>query len=123
MILGTGTDIVEVDRVARLVQRNGSRWFTPAELVYCQSKSSPNHHFAARLAAKEAVFKALGLPGDRSIPWSEIEIGHDETGRPVARTTGALLAAANQQHGSFELMVSLAHADHYATAVAIVVSG
>ncbi|MET0739058.1 MAG: holo-ACP synthase [Acidimicrobiales bacterium] len=119
---GTGTDIVPVRRVADLIARGGDRflerWFTAAEIAYCSSKAVPALHFAARLAAKEAVVKALRSPGDGPVPWSSIEIGHDDAGAPTVRLAGRVLAVA-VRHGVGPIHVSLSHCDDFAVAVAV----
>ena len=118
-----GTDIVAVDRIAALIRdRTGTfleRWFTGREIDYCSRKAVPNRHFAARLAAKEAVFKALLIAWDGPLPWRSIEIINDSRGAPSVRLSGAFWHAATQA-GVGEIKVSLSHCDEYATAVAFV---
>lgn len=125
MILGVGTDIVEIDRIAALMDAGGSgfadRWFTAAEQAYCAARSRPAAHFAARFAAKEAVAKALRWRWTGPVPWREVEIGHDETGAPVIFLHGGLAALADAA-GAAELQVSLAHGRDHATAVAVAVA-
>jgi holo-[acyl-carrier protein] synthase len=64
MILGTGIDIIEIDRVARSIERFGDRFlhriFTSGEIAYCSRKKNAAESYAARFAAKEAGAKALG---------------------------------------------------------------
>ena len=73
-MLGAGTDIVSVARMARLVRTGGDRflhrWFTGAEIAYCTSMARPELHLAARMAAKEAVVKALHGPADGPVPYA-----------------------------------------------------
>lgn len=118
---GAGTDIVSVSRVARLVDRGGDafmrRWFTPAEIAYCAGKAQPVLHLAARLAAKEAVLKALGTRWEGPIPWRSIEIHHAD-GVPAVRLSGPVLAAARRA-GIETVRVSLSHCQEFATAVAV----
>ena len=122
MSIATGTDIVSVARIARIVETRGprflNRWFTPAEIAYCSAMAEPNRHFAARLAAKEAVFKALHASPSGPVPWRHIEIAHDEVGAPAVRLSGAMAEAA-ERAGLGELRISLSHCDEFATAVAI----
>ena len=94
------------------------RWFTPDEIAYCNGQARPCLHFAARLAAKEAVFKALHTSAERPVPWRSIEIGHDSVGAPEVRLSGSLLEVANSA-GIGTITVSLSHCDEFATAVAI----
>lgn len=121
-MLRTGTDIVSVDRVARLIESGGERflrrWFTDEEIRYCTSRARPELHFAARLAAKEAVVKVVRAPGHGPVPWRHVEIGHDEVGAPTVRLSGAVLAAA-EEGGLGPLDVSLSHCDEFAVAVAV----
>ncbi len=122
-LVGIGIDLVEVSRVARLLRRKGDdalrRLLTDAELQYVASRPDPVPHVAARLAAKEAVYKALqALPGGRGIGWRDIEVVRGDEGRPEVRLTGAAadLAAA---HGGIQLTVSHTHTASTAGAVAV----
>jgi holo-[acyl-carrier protein] synthase len=119
---GAGTDIVSVARIATLIEARGpaflDRWFTPAEIDYCEGKAEPSRHFAARLAAKEAVAKALPMPWDGPLPWRSIEIVSGERGAPSVRLSGALEEAAAAV-GVDRITVSLSHCDEYATAIAL----
>jgi holo-[acyl-carrier protein] synthase len=88
MILGTGIDMVEIERVARSIERYGSRFlervYTPAEIAYCQRKRrNAAESFAARFAAKEAAAKALGTGIGFGVTWREMEVGREPAGRPV----------------------------------------
>lgn len=120
--VGTGTDIVSVARVAGLIETGGTRflqrWFTAGEIAYCSSRAAPALHFAARLAAKEAVVKALRAPGDGPIPWRSIEIGHDGAGAPTVTLSDRVLETATRV-GAGPLHVSLSHCDEFAVAVVV----
>jgi holo-[acyl-carrier protein] synthase len=120
---GVGTDIVSVARIAALLQARGSaferRWFTPVEIAYCTARALPSRHFAARLAAKEAVVKALPFGWVGPLPWRSVEIVNEPHGAPVVRLSGDLLAAADRA-GVRGIRVSMSHSDEYATAVALV---
>src|SRR3989454_2596558 len=77
--LGVGVDLVEVPRVSAIIADKGARVFerllTPAERAYCESRPDVATHVAVRLAAKEAVYKALqGSDAARGIGWREIEV-------------------------------------------------
>jgi holo-[acyl-carrier protein] synthase len=119
---GAGTDIVSVARIANLIQSRGDafleKWFTPAEIAYCTAKAVPSRHFAARVAAKEAVSKALPLGWDGPLPWRSIEIVSGPRGAPSVRLDGALGEAAAAA-GVGPITVSLSHSDEYATAIAL----
>jgi holo-[acyl-carrier protein] synthase len=117
-----GTDIVSVSRIAALVDERGSafleRWFTQAEIDYCTGMAEPSRHLAARIAAKEAVSKALPVPWDGPLPWRSIEIVVGPRGAPSVELSGALRDAAAEV-GVHGIKVSLSHCDEYATAVAL----
>ncbi len=121
-----GTDIVSVPRIAALVRSRGDtflpRWFTPAEIGYCAAKAHPSRHLAARIAAKEAVLKALPFSTGGPLPWRSIEIMTDADGTPSVRLSGAVLEAAREAAVG-RIRVSLSHCDEYATAVALVEAG
>ena len=82
-----GTDIVEVSRIDKLIDRYKERFlnriFTPDEIIYCQKKHAPSIHFAGRFSAKEAVLKAVSFMSNSPIPFSSINIQNDSKGRPV----------------------------------------
>jgi holo-[acyl-carrier protein] synthase len=122
---GVGTDIVAVARIEALMQQSGmaflERWFTAREIGYCSSKAVPSRHFAARLAAKEAVAKALPMAWDGPLPWRSIEIINDPPGAPSVTLSGAALDAATRA-GAGEVRVSLSHCDEFAIAFALVAS-
>jgi holo-[acyl-carrier protein] synthase len=118
---GTGIDIVSVARIEKLMDQRGAgfleRWFTTAEIEYCNGKAVPSRHFAARFAAKEAVVKVLPSHWEGPLPWRSIEIVNDRRGAPSVRLSGAVLDVARQA-GIGDIQVSLSHCDEYATAVA-----
>ena len=117
-----GIDIVPVARIERLIRDSGDgflrRWFTTAEIEYCNRKAVPSRHFAARFAAKEAVAKVLPGKWDGPLPWPSIEIVHADSGAPSVRLSGRVLELATRV-GVRDIQVSLSHCDDFATAVAI----
>jgi holo-[acyl-carrier protein] synthase len=120
--VGTGTDIVSVARIAALVRTAGDRflqrWFTEDEISYCTSRARPELHLAARMAAKEAVLKALRPTRDAPLAWRSIEIGRDADGAPSVHLGGHVRALA-EHRGAGSIHVSLSHCDEYAVAVAV----
>lgn len=118
-----GTDIVAVPRVARLVADHGERflrrWFSPGEIAYCTSRVRGTEHLAARLAAKEAVAKALRYPADAPVPWRSIEIVRSAAGAPEVLLHGAVAELARRGHVA-SVEVSLSRSAEYAVAVALV---
>lgn len=113
MIYGIGTDIIEVDRIARAVERWGDNFlthvFTPAEIAYAQQHRNPYPFFAGRFAAKEAVFKAIS---NRAIGWQDLEIIHDAFGRPVC--------LYRDQTFPHKIWLSISHTKNYAVANALI---
>jgi holo-[acyl-carrier protein] synthase len=88
VILGSGIDMIEIERIARSIERYGSRFlervYTPGEIAYCQRKRrNAAESFAARFAAKEAAAKALGTGIGFGVTWREIEVGREPAGRPL----------------------------------------
>ena len=123
-VLGVGVDLVDLERIARLLASKGEhamqRFFTDDERAYLQSRPEPTGHAAARIAAKEAVYKALqSLPGARGVGWREIEVVRDGDGRPAIRLHG-LAAELAARHGGLTVQVSLTHSAVSAGAVAVV---
>jgi len=92
MIVGTGIDIVEVPRIAAAVERFGERFlnrvFTAGEVRYCRSKQNAMERFAARFAAKEAGFKAIGTGWRHGVTWQDVEVGREPGGRPTIFYSG-----------------------------------
>jgi len=123
-VIGVGVDLVDLDRITRLLRDKGEhalrRFFTDDERAYLATRPDPTGHAAARIAAKEAVYKALqSLPGARAVGWREIEVTRDSDGRPAIRLHGLALQLAGQ-HGGLVVQVSLTHSATAAGAVAIV---
>lgn len=119
MILGTGVDLVDVERIAQAVARHGDRFlqrvFTPGEIAYCDSSAAHRaSRLAARFAAKEAALKALGI-GLREVKWTDMEVTRDEQGKPSLRLSGRLAEIAAHR-GVTRLHLSLSHTKQYAIA-------
>ncbi|CDA16357.1 MAG: holo-ACP synthase [Clostridia bacterium] len=90
MQIKTGIDIIEVNRIKEAIQDLDEKFlkrvYTNYEIEYCNSKNNMKYqHFAARFAAKEAVFKAISnkLKSKYDISWTDIEIKNDENGKPM----------------------------------------
>lgn len=115
MIRGVGVDIVRVRRMKEALSRTPrlrERLFTEAEREYCETRPEPFQHYAARLAAKEALTKALGWRPK----WQEMEVEVDRKGKPRLLVKGAL----SQKLKGFTLHLSLSHEGEYALAVVVV---
>ena len=123
-VIGVGVDLVDLERVARLLSSKGEhalqKFFTDEERAYLGTRPDPTGHAGARIAAKEAVYKALqSLPGARGVGWREIEVTRDDDGRPAIRLHG-LAARLAEQNGGLVVQVSLTHSATSAGAIAMV---
>ncbi len=124
MILGTGVDITEVERIRRALEnpRSGERFrsrvFTDAERAYCEGRRRRYESYAARFAAKEAVLKALGTGWSGSVGWREIEVATGPEGRPRIVLHGNARAVADRL-GISSLHLSLSHTSQCAVAQVI----
>lgn len=123
-IVGIGTEIVECVRIAQMIERHRElflfRVFTEQEIAVCRSKRRTTEHFAARFAAKEAVWKCLAPNSNRSVHWIEIEILERPKDRPRVVLHGAARDLAISRHIG-DIWVTYAHTRHYATAHAVAV--
>ncbi|HZW10564.1 MAG TPA: holo-ACP synthase [Phycisphaerales bacterium] len=125
-MLAHGIDIVEVARLAALLARHPdrarARLFTAAELAYAAGKKRELEHLAARFAAKEAAFKALGTGWADGLAWTDVEVTRDHAGRPglVLRNRAAEIAA---QRGISSWLISLSHTETHAIASVIGTAG
>lgn len=122
MILGLGTDSIEIERVQQSLARFGQRFmervFTEGEIAYCQQKKHSAESFAARFAAKEAAAKALGTGIAHGISWREIEVRRNPGERPTLHLTGRAAERADSM-GVRHLQLSLTHNNSVAMAVVI----
>jgi holo-[acyl-carrier protein] synthase len=122
MIVGTGVDILETPRIQQALERHGERFlqriYTPGERAYCEKFKNRAERYAARFAAKEAAFKALGTGWRRGVRWQDVEVTHRPSGQPELRLSGRAAEVARQL-GVTRMSVSLSHADHYAVAQVI----
>jgi len=92
MIYGIGTDIVQISRMEKTLQKWGDRFlrrvFTDAEIEYCRDKATPAARFALRFAAKEAFLKALGLGVSQGLSLNHVEVVKNSRGRPKLNLHG-----------------------------------
>lgn len=125
-VVGFGLDVVDVARAEALLEpgrrRVLERLLTDQERAYVTGMRYPARHLAVRLAAKEAVYKALqALPDTRGVGWREIEVVRGPHGRPSIRLHGRA-AAAVAACGELRIHTSLTHSDATAAAAAILES-
>ncbi len=115
MIKGIGTDIIEIERIRQAISRWGDHFvdhvFNKEEIKYARQNKDPIQHFAARFAAKEAVYKAIS---NRKISWKDITILNDKNGRPYCRITDPKIKS--------KILISISHTKNYAVANAIISS-
>jgi len=113
MILGTGIDIIEIERIRKAVERWGEVFlnhvYTAEEVKHAKKFKFPYGHYAGRFAAKEAIFKAVGNP---HLSWHDVTISNDAQGKPVCHF--------NNRKIKNRLLISISHSRDYAVASAIV---
>jgi len=121
MIAGVGIDMIEVERVEANINKGDFRGmiFSETEISYCESKKNKFEHYAARFAAKEAFFKALGTGWLENTKFNEVEIINTENGKPEVNLLGLTLETVNAL-GIKKILVSLSHIKTTASAVVIV---
>lgn len=123
LLLGLGCDLIEIDRIRGVVERQGARFldrvFTEEERAYCLGMKFPHKHLAARFAAKEAVSKCFTTGIGAELGWKSISIYHGTRHEPRVRLDekGAALL---RQVGGTEVRVSLSHNESAAMAVAAI---
>ena len=122
MIVGTGVDIAETVRIAQSLDQYGEcfikRIFTPAEVAYCEKFKNKAERYAARFAAKEAAFKALGTGWGKGVRWLDVEVTHQPSGKPELVLSGRAQEVAREL-GVARGSLSISHADRYVVAQVI----
>lgn len=125
MSVGLGVDIVEIERMRRILDRTPSfahKVFTDAEQDYCNRKGNPATHYAARFAAKEAVCKALGTGILASgIGMRDVEVVRDSHGKPAIALHGAAARIAEEQ-GVVDVPLSITYTHSVAVANAVAIT-
>jgi holo-[acyl-carrier protein] synthase len=125
MIVGTGIDITETARIDEILKRRGKRFsdriYTPGEIAYCEAFKNRSERYAARFAAKEAAFKALGTGWREGIRWIDVEVIHRATGKPELALHGRAAELARGLRVT-RAAVSISHADHYVVALVVLES-
>jgi holo-[acyl-carrier protein] synthase len=122
MIYGTGIDIIEVSRIKAVMERDigfREKIFTPGEIAYCETKKHKYENYAARFSAKEAFLKAIGTGWRFGIRFADIDVFHDEYGKPMIRLSGKAEELAKDERIT-KIHVSLSHIKETATAIVVV---
>jgi holo-[acyl-carrier protein] synthase len=124
VLVGLGADLIEVERVRGVLERQGPRFlervFTEEERAYCSRMAHPHKHYAARFAAKEAISKCFTTGIGAELGWRSVSIYHGARNQPLVRLdekAQALLA----QIGATHVLVTLSHTESHAMAVAAMV--
>ncbi|HNX85412.1 MAG TPA: holo-ACP synthase [Bacteroidales bacterium] len=122
MIKGTGIDIIEVERIRSVMERDTGfrdKIFTPEEIRYCESKKNKYQHYAARFSAKEALMKAIGTGWRFGIRFADIEVFHNDLEQPQIKVSGKANELLSDLAIS-KIHVSLSHLKELATAIVII---
>jgi holo-[acyl-carrier protein] synthase len=126
MILGIGTDLIEIDRIEKALrkfpQRFKQRVFTTQEQVYAEKSHYPAARYAKRFTAKEAFLKALGTGLSQGISWHDIEVLNNAQGQPELRIHGQALAVLQARCGNqaFKCHLSLTDTASFAQAFVVI---
>jgi holo-[acyl-carrier protein] synthase len=126
MIVGSGIDLTEIERIQHSVERYGQRFldrvYTAGEQAYCLRKRKSAESLAARFAAKEAGAKALGTGISHGVNWLEIEVVREPSGRPTLKFHGRAAEFAAQL-GSVRAALSITHTTTLAMASVVLEDG
>jgi holo-[acyl-carrier protein] synthase len=121
LIVGVGTDIIEINRIKKQIESNESfvnKIFTKHEIAYCEQFKSKAQNYAVRFAAKEAFLKAIGKGWRDGLAFDQVEVVNDELGKPDIKVSGKaaeLVEALNVKN----IQVSLSHSHDNAIAFVI----
>ena len=122
MIVGTGIDLAEVDRIQAAIERFGQRFieriYTPAEIAYVERKANRFERYAARFAAKEAGMKAIGTGWRHGVRWQDFEVLNLPSGRPTLKLHGVAREFA-EALGVRDIWLSLTHTAQHGMAFVI----
>lgn len=125
MIFGTGIDLINIQRIQKSLEKSGKKFcqslFTENEIQYCKRTGNlrvQSQCFAARFAAKEAFFKALGTGLREGLRWKDVEIIHDKLGKPSFHLKNKALEMIQAEEID-NIQLSVSHDQTHATAVVI----
>ena len=118
MVIGVGTDVIEIARISQSIGRFGDRFlrrvFTPREIAYCRRRKNAAESFAA----KEAAAKALGTGISHGVGWLDLEVVRQPSGKPSLSLSGRAALRARQL-GIAKSSLSLSHSKDIALAVVV----
>jgi len=122
MIFGIGTDLVEVSRVEKILQKWGDKFLTKVysqnEIDYCKKKAFPSIHFAARFAVKESFLKSLGIGLGMGVNLRDIEVVNNQQGSPVLNVHESIKARLDNL-GINKIHISITHTREHAQAIVV----
>ena len=122
MIIGIGTDIIEVDRIRKHIDAGfgfREKVFTLKEIAYCESKTNKAQNYAARFSAKEAFLKAVGTGLRHGLSFLDIEVFNDELGKPEMILHGKARELI-KKIGATNIQISLTHLRDWVNAIVII---
>lgn len=122
MIKGTGVDIIDIPRIKKMIDKDNrfvDKVFTRTEIEYCESKYRRDVHFAARFAAKEAFFKAIGTGWRDGMKWTDISVENDALGKPGITLADITLEKFKAMGGE-RIHLSISHTMEYAVAFVVI---
>ena len=126
MIYGIGIDLVENDRIGKIIRKWGpkflSRVFTGEEIDYCGRHAQASLHYGARFAVKESFLKAIGKGLGAGVKLAEIEVVNDPGGKPEIRLSGGARAFV-ERAGIRKIHLSITHTKNYASAAVVLEKG
>ena len=121
VVKGIGTDIIECDRIADMMEKHENAFlnkvYTAREIEYCAPRKAAAQHYAGRWAAKEAILKAMGTGWAKGIRWTDIEIVNEMGGKPYVEISGEAKVICDQL-GIHKILISISHTAAFATAFA-----
>jgi holo-[acyl-carrier protein] synthase len=122
MVYGVGIDLVDIQRIRKIIQRWDASFlekiFSADEVAYCKKHAQSAVHFGARFAAKESFLKALGMGLGDGIRLAEIEVVNDKTGKPALKLRGAAREHLRKRKIQ-KVHLSLTHTRECAAAVVV----
>jgi holo-[acyl-carrier protein] synthase len=122
MIIGTGVDLVEIERFRGVIERLKDRFifrvFTANEQRFCNEHRDPVPHYAVRFAAKEALFKALGTGWAKGVTWLDVEVRRERQDAPNMVLHGEAQRLSAEM-GASKVHLSLSHTERFGIAMVI----
>lgn len=122
MIYGIGIDLVENDRIEKIIQKWGDKFllrvFSDTEITYCKRHAQAAIHYGARFAVKESFLKAIGTGLGRGVKLLEIEVINEESGKPGIRLSGGAQEYVTRA-GIAKIHLSITHTKNYASAMVL----